>query len=515
MKTDSLPKNPGCYIFRDRSRRIIYIGKAKDIRKRVSSYFQKKEHDAKTEALISHIDSVDFIVTDNEVEALILENNLIKKNQPKYNILLKDAKRYAYIELTDEDFPRLLLARKRTAGGKYFGPFTSAAERDHVLRIAQRLFQIRTCRRMPKRPCLRYHINLCTAPCAGHATLEEYARQIRKAGKFLSGRAEELIKELESDMRAASAGQRYEKALLFRDQINALKHLTEQQNVERQKTYDEDIINYMVRGGKAYVNLFNIYKGTLINRQEFIFEHDEGFLEEFMTRYYSENRVPKEIIVPKKTGDAIKGYLETIRKSKVRVIVPQKGEKKQLLELVKKNIEITYFGQTEKLEALRTKLRLQDTPFVIECFDISHTGGTSTVGSMVQFRNAKPDKSNYRRFRIRTVEGIDDFTAIAEVVRRRYARLKTENADMPDLVIIDGGKGQLSSAMNELEKLRVKVPMISIAKKLEEIYFPGSKFPLRLDRKEKALRFVQEIRDEAHRFAISYHKLLRKKQVRE
>ncbi len=515
METGSLPKNPGCYIFRDSGRRIIYIGKAKDIRKRVSSYFQKKEHDAKTEALISHIDSVDFIVTDNEVEALILENNLIKKNQPKYNILLKDAKRYAYIQLTDEDFPRLLLARKRAGTGRYFGPFTSGAERDQVLRIAQRLFQIRTCRRMPKRPCLRYHINLCTAPCAGHATLEEYARQIRKTSKFLSGRADELVKELESDMRAASASQRYEKALLFRDQINALRHLTEQQNVERQKTYDEDIINYVVREGKAYVNLFNIYKGMLINRQEFVFDHDDGFLEEFMTRFYSESRVPKEIIIPKKTDDAIQGYLETLRKSKVRVTVPQKGEKKQLLGLVKKNIEITYFGQTEKLEALRTKLRLQDNPYVIECFDISHTGGTSTVGSMVQFRNAKPDKSNYRRFRIRTVEGIDDFTAIAEVVRRRYARLKMENADMPDLVIIDGGKGQLSSALGELEKLRIKLPVISIAKKLEEIYFPGSKFPLRLDKKEKALRFVQEIRDEAHRFAISYHKLLRSKGVRE
>jgi len=505
------PDKPGCYLFKDINGKILYIGKAKNLKKRVNSYFQKRDHEPKTEALVENIDTVEYIVTDSEVEALILESNLIKKNQPKYNINLKDSKRFAFIELTNEEFPRLLTARK-IGKGTYFGPFTSGSERNHLLKLLVRLFQLRTCKRMPKKPCLRYHINLCTAPCAGFVKEDEYTEQINRARKVLSGKTTALVKELRHDMNRASSQQEYEKAMLLRDQISALLYLSEKQKMERQKKYDEDIINYLVKDSKVYLMLFNIHKGTLVNKQEFMFDADERFLEQFITQFYSEQQVPKELIVPISVDNSIREFLKAKRKTKVAVMVPKIGIKKKLLELVHVNIQTTFFGDITKIEELQKKLKLNDMPNVIECIDISHLGGTSTVGSMVQFRNAKPDKSNYRRFRIRTVTEIDDYTAIAEVVKRRYYRLKRENADMPDLIVIDGGKGQLSAALRELQKLRLKIPIISIAKKFEEIYFPGSRFALRLDKKEKALRFLQEIRDEAHRFAINYNRLLRKKQ---
>jgi excinuclease ABC subunit C len=517
MKIDlnSLPTNPGCYIYKDKKNIIIYIGKAKNIKKRVSNYFTKKNHDPKTQILVSKIESVEFFITNNEIEALLLENNLIKKHKPKYNIDLKDSKRYAFIQLTDDIYPRLLIARKKSNKGKFFGPFTSASERNHVIKLLRKLFKIRTCKRMPKKACLRYHINLCSAPCINNITENDYFKQIRKAKLVLKGNTSKLITELKTDMKLSSTSQKFERALQLRDEINALDYLSEQQNVQRQKKYNEDIINFILNKNKVYVNLFNIYKGTLINKQEFVLDWTENFLEEFITRFYSDNPIPKELIVSKKLPVIIKQFLETKRKTKVAITIPKIGEKKILLELVKKNIEISFFGNIQKVQELQKKLKLHEPPMVIECFDISHLSGTSTVGSMVQFRNGKPDKSNYRKFKIRTVDIIDDFASMAEVIRRRYSRLKFENQEMPDLIVIDGGKGQLSIVINELKKLYVNIPTISIAKKFEEIFFPGSKFPLRLDKKEKALRFLQEIRDEAHRFAIAYNRLLRKKKLRE
>jgi excinuclease ABC subunit C len=515
INISSLPTNPGCYIYKDKNNKIIYIGKAKNIKKRVSNYFTKKNHDPKTKVLVTNINSVEFFITNNEIEALLLENNLIKKHKPKYNIDLKDSKRYAFIQLTDEEYPRLLIARKKTSKGKFFGPFTSAAERDHVIKLLRKLFKIRTCKRMPRKACLRYHINLCSAPCINNITENNYYKQIRKAKLVLKGNTSKLITELKTDMKLSSTSQNFEKAMQLRDEINALDYLSQQQNVQRQKKYDEDIINYIIDKNKVYVNLFNIYKGTLTNKQEFVLDKTEHFFEEFITRFYSDNPIPKELIIPTKISSTIKEFLEQLRKTNVQITIPKIGEKKNLLELVKKNIEITFFGDIQKVEELQKKLKLQELPKIIECFDISHLSGTSTVGSMVQFKNGKPNKSNYRRFRIRTVEIIDDFASMAEVIRRRYSRLKIENKEMPDLILIDGGKGQLSISINELKKLYLNIPIISIAKKFEEIFFPGSKFPLRLNKKEKALKFLQEIRDEAHRFAISYNRLLRKKKLKE
>lgn len=508
-----IPDNPGCYIFKGDSDRIIYVGKAKNLKKRVKSYFQKRDLDLKTAAMVERIEGVDFIATRNEVEALILENNLIKKNNPRYNIDWKDSKRYAYIQLTEEEFPRLLYARRVLNKGKFYGPFVSAQARDDIINILKKSFRIRTCSRMPKKACLRYHIDLCLAPCIDNVSAKKYAESVSMVELFLKGKTGELVRSIDKDMKQASKNMDYERALDDRKKLEAIEWLKEKQDMQRQKKYDEDIINYIVKERRVYLILFNVYKGILENKQEFEFDFTEGFLEDFLILFYSDNDVPKELILPKEVEEPIQSFLEKEREGKVIITVPQKGEKKRLLDLVLKNVELTYFGDEEKLEDLKKRLKLNETPSVIECFDISHILGTSTVASMVQFRNARPDKSNYRRFRIRTVDGIDDFAAIGEVVKRRYKRLKKEGQSMPDLIIIDGGIGQLNAALKELEKLELKIPIISIAKRLEEIYIPGCKVSIKLGRKTDALKFIQAVRDEAHRFAISYSRLLRKKEV--
>jgi len=513
IKLENIPHQPGCYIYKDKSGQIIYVGKAKDLRKRVASYFSKKDHDPKTTILVKNIDSAEYIVTKNEVEALILENNLVKKNQPKYNIDLKDGKRYAYVELTKEEFPRVLLARDRKTEGTYFGPFTSAHERDLIIETINKHFMLRTCRKFPKRPCIRYHIKLCKAPCVGYMGKEEYGKLVEKVKFILKGDTGELLKTLNSEMKKMSSAQEYEKALELRDQAYALERLKEHQAIEREKKYNEDVICSIERAGKSYILVFNVYHGTLINKKDFVFDIQEDYFNEFLLRYYTENDIPAEIISNMHIDESMLEYLSKKSGKKMRIIVPEKGEKKELIDLAIKNIEVSFFGASANLELLKERLKLEDTPSVIECFDISHLSGTAMVGSMVQFRNGVAYKSGYRRFKIRTVEQIDDFAAIAEVVRRRYTRVINEKQDNPNLIIIDGGLGQLHAAMEELRKLNLRIPVISLAKRLEEIYFPGTNIPLRLEQKDKALQLIQQIRDEAHRFAISYNKLLRKKHL--
>lgn len=513
LGTINLPNEPGCYLFKDKNENVIYVGKAKNLKKRIKQYSQKNDFDIKTQSMLDYVKSLDFVATDNEVEALILENTLIKKHQPKYNIRLKDAKTHSYILLTEEEYPRVLIARRKNGKGKYFGPFVSASERDYVLQFLKKTFLIRSCKKLPKKPCLRYHINLCDAPCIGLIPKDDYSKKIDNVKLILKGHTDKLLKKLQIDMNFLSQNNNFESALKLRNQINAIEHLNERQNMQREKKFNEDIINFEIKDDQVYLMLFNIYKGTLNNKAEFVFTYNYDFLEEFIVQYYSDAPVPKELIVPKKLTESIETFLEDKRGSKIKIIKPEKGEKRQLLNLVLKNIEINFFTDIDKVETLKTKLNLQENPNVIECFDISHLSGTSTAGSMVQFRNGKPDKSNYRRFKIRSIEGIDDTAAIAEVVRRRYFRLKSEDTELPDLIIIDGGRGQLNFALQELEKLDLKIPIISIAKQFEEIYIPGRMHPLRVSKKDKALQFIQEIRDEAHRFAIKYNRLLRKKEL--
>lgn len=511
----SLPDAPGCYIFKDSSGHILYIGKAVSLHKRVRSYLSPRDEDTKTARMVEHVDSVDYIVTDNEVEALILENNLIKKHQPRYNINLKDAKNYAYIRLTAEPFSRLVIARRPEGEGEFFGPFVSAAARDDVLTVLNKTFRLRTCKRMPAKPCLRFHIRLCEAPCVENITEADYAERIKGARMILKGRSGQLIRRLEARMRKHAADLDFEHAIELRGRMAAVEGLREKQKMQRQKRYNEDIINFASRGSTVYLMLFNIDRGILENKQEFTFDLNEGedVLEEFLAQYYSENRVPAELILPAPLDDPLIDFLKTRRQRAVQITVPRRGEKKQLLDLVRENIRLNFFGDTEKLSALRKALNLQEEPLVIECFDISHLAGVAAVGSMVQFRNGLPDKSRYRRFRIKTVDRIDDLAAIAEVVRRRYTRLLKERQEMPNLIVIDGGAGQLRAALGELGKLGLTIPTIAVAKRFEEIYLPGDPPlpPLRLNRKGMALKLIQQIRDEAHRFAVTYNRLLRKK----
>ena len=509
----SLPHAPGCYLFSDESGTIIYVGKAKDLKKRVTSYFQKTDHDTKTENLVKRIASLDFVVTITETEALLLENNLIKKYQPKYNIDLKDAKRFAYIEISSDQFPRIGIARQRTKGAEYYGPFVSAAERDSVLRVIKRTFTLRSCRKLPKRACLRYHMLSCSAPCIGAISPEDYRIQVERAATLLKGKGGELVKQLREEMASLSAAQDYEKALSRRNQIGAIERLSERQSVERPKESDQDVIAYTVADGTVSLMVFAVRKGSLTRKQEYSFEAGEEFFEEFLVQYYADQPPPPELILSHEVDAVLNEYLTGRRGSGVQITVPKIGEKKKLLDLVYTNIELSFHRGAQKTGDLQTALELPDTPEVIECFDISHLSGTSMVGSMVQFRDGMPDKKNYRRFKIRTVEGIDDVASIAEIVKRRYQRLSEEDAGMPDLIVIDGGKGQLSAALAVLTGLGREIPVIALAKRLEEVYVPGEMLPRHLDPKGLALRYLQEIRNEAHRFAVAYHRLLRSKKA--
>lgn len=513
MKLDlnSIPENPGCYLFLDKNKKIIYIGKAKNLKKRVANYFSKKNLDEKTKALVSNIDSLDFIVTNNEIEAFILENNLIKKNKPKYNIDLRDSKGYAYIEITNEEFPKLAIVRKKEKG-KYFGPFTSAQTRDYIVHLLSKSFRLRTCKRLPKRECVRFHIGACSAPCTNKISKKDYFEKIKNAELILKGETKNLLKDLNKKMKVSSEKKNFEKALELRDEINAIKYLEERQNVERQKDYNEDIINFILNKNKVYLMAFNIDKGTLINKKEFEIDFKEDFFEEFLLNYYRTEKIPKKIILPELVDKSLEDYFAFLKKSKVEIVVPKRGELKNLLELVKKNIEINFFGDTEKLIELKNKLNLQELPRIIEGFDISHLGGEEVVASMVQFRNSKPDKNNYRKFKIKSFEGIDDTRAIAEVVKRRYESILKNNQELPDLILIDGGLGQINSAISVINKLRIKVPVVSLAKREEEIYLPSGEV-LKLDKKNKGLLLLIAVRDEAHRFAVSFQRLRRRKRI--
>ncbi|MDT8356965.1 MAG: excinuclease ABC subunit UvrC [Methanomicrobiaceae archaeon] len=508
---DRLPQEPGCYLFYDDHGTVLYVGKAKNLQKRVASYLHEKKTNTKTTRLLGSAGSVDFIVTDSEVEALILENTLIKRHQPRFNINLKDAKSYAYIHLSDEPFPRIGIARSARGKGKFFGPMVSARERDYILQAVKRIFGLRSCRRMPRRACLRYHIGSCSAPCIGKVTAERYHDLVARAETVLRGNAKELVREMKGEMATRSSGREYELAMELRDQIAALEHLTPHQRVARRREHNEDVIGYVESGEEVHLIVFNIEKGTLSEKQEFRFPAHGGFFEEFIVQFYGENEPPRELIVPHPVGEAVEEFLSRQKGRRVTVTVPVRGEKRKLLELAQKNIEAMLRGGKERLEDLQRRLHLPDPPAVIECFDISHLSGTAMVGSMVQFRDGRPDRRNYRRFRIKTVEQVDDYAAIAEVVGRRYRRLLSEGRELPDLIIIDGGRGQLSAATRTLAELGAKIPVISIAKEQEEVFVPGMRHPLPIGRREAASLFIQEIRDEAHRFAVSYHRLLRKK----
>jgi len=494
-KTKFLPKSPGCYLFKNNDGIIIYIGKAKNLRKRVSSYFQKKDHDAKTLALVKEISDIDTIVTSTEAEALLLENNLIKKYTPVYNLDLRASHKYAYLRVFEGDVPWIEVVRSREKTGEYYGPFVSGRVRKLILDVLQRNFRVFTHKPSAKTKKIVDKI--------------QYKEIIEQARKILSGKVDELIRELENKMKEASSKTFYEYALTLRNQIEALKTLKEKQLVEFNAMVESNVINYQRVGDEVYLIVFSIRKGILEEKQTYNFDYFEDFLENFFLEYYESATIPKEIIIPEKTSVAISKYLSEKRGGKVKIIFPQSGDKKELLELANQNLIATFFAGEERLRELKKILALEKLPHLIECFDISHLGGTNVVASMVAFADGFPNKSSYRKFKI-SKNVNDDYSAMKEVVTRRYSGSLSKKMPFPNIIVVDGGLGQLHSAKESLIQIDVKIPVIALAKKFEEIYTEHRIEPLIVDRKNKGLQLLQAIRDEAHRFAVSYQRNLRK-----
>ncbi|MFA6254421.1 MAG: excinuclease ABC subunit UvrC [Patescibacteria group bacterium] len=515
-KIKQAPSQPGCYLFQNAAGSVIYIGKAKNIKKRVSSYFRQTNFDPKTQDLVKEIADVEFIVTDNEVEAFLLEAQLIKKYQPKYNLELKGGQRYAYIQITNEKFPRLITTRLVKKGDQVFGPFTSGQARQDIIRLADRLFKLRINKRMSKRDQAKGRIRLATSPWLEEVSEEEYGQRLEKVILLLKGQNNELIKKLTAEMKVYAEKKNYEQAKLRRDQIFALENVAERQKIELRKAYDQDVINYLVLPNKIIVQLFNINKGIISGRKEFILKNkisgdDQENFVDFLKQYYYTEDIPQEIILPQNLAErkVLEEYFSRLAGRKVIIAVPQKGDKLKLLALVSKNIEITLNAGDSSLLELQNQLSLPALPRLIEAFDISNLGPTDVVGSMVQFRDGKPDKNNYRRFKIKTFVGQSDFEAMKEIIYRRYYRITKEKSQLPDLIMVDGGKPQLSAAKSSLRALGMQAPVIALAKKEEEIYTLNRHYPLKLSKKSAGLKLLQRIRDEAHRFAINYQRLLR------
>lgn len=504
-----LPTSPGVYHFKDASGALLYIGKAKSLKKRVGSYFSKHHTDDKTRLLVAATAEVEIITTKTEVEALLLEASLIKKYKPPYNIDLKESSgRYAYLKMTDEEFPRLVVARtaEDKKDGKVFGPYTSAATRREAQYLARTTFKLRTCRKLPKRACLLYHINLCDAPCIGNISKEEYAQNVKKAEEFLRGNVGELQKELKQEMKELAKERKYEQAKVRRDQIAAIAGLQERQAIDVPKGYDQDVFAYVATPEKMVVQSFNVVQGLVSGKKEFTTQRND--FSEFLRRYYDTHAIPEEIIIPQQLEDAaaLEAYLSERKGKKVAITVPQRGSKKDLLALLQQNLEVSAKVGNAVLYELQQALNLPTLPNCIEMFDISHLGGTDIVASMVQFTDAQPNKNEYRKFRMRTVKDNDDFASMREVIARRYKRIMAEGKKLPDLIVVDGGRGQLSSALSVLQDLGITTPLIALAKREEEIYTVGRRFPVRLSKQSEGLKLLQHIRDEAHRFAITYQK---------
>jgi excinuclease ABC subunit C len=522
----SAPHQPGVYLFKSASGVPIYIGKAKDLRNRVASYFGTGLMD-RTAQMVSQASSLEFIVTDNESEAFLLESQLIKQYYPKYNIELKDNQKFTYILITDEQFPRMLLVRRNRGGrvamkGSLYGPFLSGSAYVLVASTLRKTFRLRTCRLGQKRPCLQYHLGFCMGPCAGLATPEEYGRQVKKLKEALSGgkKLEKVLEELEGEMKKAAKERRFERALELRNSISSLSSLLERQKMESGSEANEDFVSLALHEGIAHVQLFRQLGGVICDRKKFEFPAMPGQdpLSDFLPRFYDAGGVPRRIYAEREPdGKAeLEKYLSSARGGPASIIVPEKGDKKKLLELLRKNILLEISGTADPaLIELQHELGLPSIPRTIECFDVSNLFGSGIVGSMVQFVNAKPNKSAYRRFKIRSVGGQDDFACMKEIILRRYYRVKKEGGPMPDLIVVDGGPGQLNAALSALSELSLTAACVSLAKEFEEIYHPDKSEPLRLPRSSSALQVLQYARDEAHRFVIAYHRLLRKKKMSE
>ncbi len=544
-RLSSLPAKPGVYLMKDAAGKVIYVGKAIRLRDRVRSYFHAAGGQTrKVRRLVQHLTGFEFIVTGSELEALILECNLIKKYRPRYNVRLKDDKRYPYIKITlQEDFPRIYTVRRmENDGARYFGPYTSSKAVRQTMELLRKLFPYLTCKReitgQDKRACLYYHIGRCAGPCIGAVSPEEYRALIEQIILFLEGKQERIVSRLQRDMEEAAQALSFERAAALRDQIQALQQVIEKQKVVLAARSDQDVIAFAREDGQACVQIFFIRGGKLIGREYFVLTGTQDvespeIMTSFVKQFYDKAAyVPSNILLQHNIDEAlvIEGWLRRKRGTKVTIRVPRRGKGRQLVQMVAENALETLAQlqaewaaeqarQVTALDELQTHLDLAQAPTRIECYDISNIQGKSATGSMVVFVKGVPRKSDYRRFRIKRVEGADDYAMLQEVLSRRFKRVASEQQRgideegwgiLPDLLIVDGGKGQLNAALKVMAELGVDhIPAIGLAKQQEEVFVPGRSKPILLPRDSEALYLLQRVRDEAHRFAITYHRRLR------
>jgi len=529
-----IPKRPGVYIFKGAGNKVIYVGKAKSLKKRVSSYFSRTPDTKKTELLLRDIRDIEYIVAASELEALMLENNLIKKHRPKYNIILRDDKQYPYLKLTfGEDWPRLIIVRKiEDDGARYFGPMNGGEARE-MLRLIKRLFPIRWCKETPlrqrKQPCMYYHIGRCIGPCVDPISKKEYMNLCKGIAALLDGKIEETVEEVRLEMEEASKELQFEKAKILRDRMMKLKKMGRGQRVVSQDRKDMDVVAISRIGGRSCAVVFHVREGKLVHRdfffpQELFQLSEEEVLNQATIQYYSDAAfIPDEILLGGKIPDI--GLIGRLLAQKAGKAVNVKvGVKAPLSKMAKDNARlllerriISYSqGDLSVIEDLKKKLDLPVLPVRIEAFDVSNISGTNIVGAMVAFVGGRPHKRDYRRFKLKGVKKPDDTAAIFEIVKRRYSGSLRLQLGLPDLVLVDGGLGQVRAGRKGLTESNLShIPIISLAKRFEEIYIPSGSKPLRIGRDSKALKLLQRVRDEAHRFAVSYHRLKRKKQLKE
>jgi excinuclease ABC subunit C len=548
-----LPAKPGVYLFRNAAGDVLYVGKAKSLRARVRQYFQAGRGDTRVgiDRLVDRIAEVETIVTGTEVEALHLEQNLVKRHRPPFNVRLRDDKSFPYIAVTVEDeFPRVMFTRERHRRGVvYFGPYANAKKVRETLDVLNRVFRYRPCEGpQPGRhsgiPCLDYHIERCFAPCVGYISKEDYGTIVDGVIQFLSGDDRPIRAQLERQMREAAADERFEDAARYRNRLHAVERLAERQAVERRSIGTIDVVGIAVGPDRAAVQVFPLRDGRMVDRYSFHLENAAGealgeVLEQFCLEYYGgAPSIPPQILVPRGAGDlsTLETFLSELRGSHVEVRAPERGEKRRLQELAQQNAHLaleseTFVAETkrlrrvEALEELREVLNLESLPIRIECFDISNIQGQEVVGSMVVFEDGVAKKGHYRKFAIRDVEGQDDFASMNEVISRRFSRLGADPgseqwnesfAAAPNLVVIDGGKGQLSAALAAMHELDLpRVAVIALAKRIEEVFVPGRAEPILLPSSSPGLQLLQRIRDEAHRFAITFHRQRRDASAKE
>jgi excinuclease ABC subunit C len=547
----ALPAKPGVYLFRDERGDVLYVGKAKSLRPRVRSYFQASADTRSTIAqLPERVQDIEVIVTDTEVEALHLEQNLVKRHRPPFNVRLRDDKSFPYIAVTvEDDYPRVMFTRERHRRGVvYFGPYANAKKVRETLDVLNRVFPYRPCEgpkpgRHSGIPCLDYHIERCLAPCVGYISKEDYRAIIDSVIEFLSGDTKPIQRELERKMKDAAEGERFEEAARYRNRLFAVRHLVERQAADKRSVGTVDVIGIASDAERAAVQIFPLRDGKLIDRYAFHLENVAGqdtaaLLEAFVIEYYgSAPSLPPQIVVPPDSGDtsALAEFLSERRGSRVEVRAPERGEKRRLQELATQNARLALESEllqverkrarrVEALEELREALNLESLPLRIECYDISNIQGESVVGSMVVFQDAMPKKAHYRKFGVRSLDGQDDYAALAEVIARRFARLQDATSEdydesfaaTPNLVVIDGGKGQLAAALQAMQAYDLpRVAVISLAKRVEEVFVPGEPEPIMLDRNSPGLHLLQRVRDEAHRFALDFHRQRRQAKARE